>query len=665
MARRRRSPGTNATWTKRPTGRTPPRRWPQDDRRARNLHGARRRASVADTVRASLPARQLRRCRAARCAAGGDRSHARELRPCSGIASCWRSRVAGVDAATRAAPKSRPRPKVILLRPPAAPSGSRSRRWSGLRGELMLEGFDAAGRRVAAGRRHARSLEMLAPTMAATAVVAVVGGRRSGSAELWVVDRVTGKTVVRRIRADPDRPRRAWPRSFRCARSSCCARASSSWRSPRTRSADTVDAPVLPATPVVTRFATEPLIEAEPDWKWAVEAGGGRHRRGVGRRRAGGAGAGRARRARAWGAAVRARDVRGPGDAVARRHPGGGYADVSQTVVLAEALVRFRRGRRLEPMVSVGAGVFRLAAEGHVAAPYTAHRRLARGRRRPTWASACGAVAPAAARAGHRGARASWRSRIPCVRFFDEDVARAGRPSLLRQRDAAGGNMTAMRAGRSRLMFAAAGIAAASACTSAPIDVAILSPDQPDRGSVASLDVRRGRGDAGARQLGERTQRHHLGVELELDYPGKFGGALQFARRRPGAVGGGPGFRRRPPATAVVGLGARRHGRLRQLPIADVVSDEISSGGARGRALNVDRRRRRRGATTTSTTRIGTRASLDTVARRVQLLRVSSRWTHLAAVLEADDHDADVVRERRRARSGAAVSRRITPARGR
>src|SRR5262249_56128295 len=48
----------------------------------------------------------------------------------------------------------------------------------------------------------------------------------------------------------------------------------------------------------------------------------------------------------------------------------GGYANVSQNFVLAEGLVRFRRGRRLEPVISLGAGILYLSAEGHDTAPY-------------------------------------------------------------------------------------------------------------------------------------------------------------------------------------------------------------------------------------------------------------------------------------------------------
>ena len=242
---------------------------------------------------------------------------------------------------------------------------------------------------------------------------------------------MTGKTVVRRIHADPKAAARMAEilsvRAVELLRASFLELAITSRPRP-----DVVDAPALPVEPVVTRFATEPLVEAEPDWKWAFEAGAG----GIGAasglgRRARRAAAGRAHRTRAGGAAVRARDLRGPGDAVARRHPTGGFADVSQTVVLAEALFRFRRGSRVEPVVSVGAGMLRLAAEGHVIGALHRRRRLARSRRRPTWASAC---ACRCAGGGWSWASRCTRcspSRIPSCASSTTDVARAGRPTLL------------------------------------------------------------------------------------------------------------------------------------------------------------------------------------------------------------------------------------------
>src|SRR5262249_49620676 len=116
------------------------------------------------------------------------------------------------------------------------------------------------------------SLEKVAPTMAATAVVAVVAGAEPTSAELWVVDRVTGKTVVRRVHADPKAARIAEVLSVRAVellRASFLELAMPSPPAP-----DVVEVP-RPPPPVVTRSVTEPLEEAEPDWTWAVEAGGG------------------------------------------------------------------------------------------------------------------------------------------------------------------------------------------------------------------------------------------------------------------------------------------------------------------------------------------------------------------------------------------------------
>ena len=95
-----------------------------------------------------------------------------------------------------------PAPKVILLRPPAVPAAV-SEALVRLQAELTVEGFDAQVSEVELGPDVRAELERLAPTMAATAVVAVVAGADPAGAELWVVDRMTGKTVVRRVHADP------------------------------------------------------------------------------------------------------------------------------------------------------------------------------------------------------------------------------------------------------------------------------------------------------------------------------------------------------------------------------------------------------------------------------------------------------------------------------
>jgi hypothetical protein len=314
-------------------------------------------------------------------------------------------------------------PKVILLRPPAAPPhvGEALVR---LRGELTAEGFNAEVIELDLGPDVRAALDRLALTATATAIVAVVAGDVPVSAELWVVDRVTGKTVVRRVRADPTAATRiAEVLSVRAAellRASFLELAITSHPS-----ADTVDAPVA-STPAVTRFATEPL--EEPDWRWAVEAGGGAVAA------IGGAGSELvpiARVERAFGVRVCARvTLAGLGTQSHVNTPDGGYVDVSQSVLLGEAIVRFRRGQRLEPILSLGAGAFRFAAEGHENAPY---RPLAGVR----WSAAAdlgvGLRVPIRRRRFEAGVElhAVIAQPYPVIRFFDEDLAHAGRPSLL------------------------------------------------------------------------------------------------------------------------------------------------------------------------------------------------------------------------------------------
>ncbi|HZL21040.1 MAG TPA: hypothetical protein VFG23_25120, partial [Polyangia bacterium] len=107
-----------------------------------------------------------------------------------------------------------------------------------------------------------------------------------------------------------------------------------------------------------------------------------------------------------------------------------GYADVSQTAVLAEGIVRFRRGRRLEPLVSLGAGALRLTADGHETAPY-------QGLSGSRWAAAgdlgVGVRIPLRRRRFEIGieAHALLAQPYPTVRFFDTQVTQAGRPSLI------------------------------------------------------------------------------------------------------------------------------------------------------------------------------------------------------------------------------------------
>jgi hypothetical protein len=108
----------------------------------------------------------------------------------------------------------------------------------------------------------------------------------------------------------------------------------------------------------------------------------------------------------------------------------GGYANVSQTSVLVEALMRFRRGRRLEPVVSLGAGILYFAAEGHESAPYIGGHSY---RVSAAADAGVGVRMPLRPRRVELGVEvhALVAEPYPVVRFFDTEVARAGRPSLL------------------------------------------------------------------------------------------------------------------------------------------------------------------------------------------------------------------------------------------
>jgi hypothetical protein len=323
-------------------------------------------------------------------------------------------------ARAAAAPAPQPPPKVILVRPPAAPAAV-IEALVRLRGELVAAGFDAEVVELVLGADVRASLEKLSPASAgaATALVAVVASAEPGSAELWVIDRVTGKTVVRRVNATAtDQPRMAEVLAVRAVE---LLRASFLELAITTPPAN--NAP--PSAPAVERWATATLEEA--DWTWAVEAGGGTAYAVDGPWNAI---LSVARLERALGRRFCARvSFAGLGTAAHVDTPGG-YVGLSQTILLAEVIARFRRGRRIEPLLSLGAGTLRLAADSHESAPFEA----VSGAR---WAAAgdvgVGLRIPLRRHRFELGieAHALFAQPYPAVQFFGSDVAHAGRPSLI------------------------------------------------------------------------------------------------------------------------------------------------------------------------------------------------------------------------------------------
>jgi len=107
----------------------------------------------------------------------------------------------GIDSLARAA-------TVVLVRSPK-PTAVAAEATVRLRGELVAAGFDVRVIDPPLGADVRASLEEAATAPDVEAVVAILGGDSGGgggggdlpeeSAELWVIDRVTGKTVVRRV----------------------------------------------------------------------------------------------------------------------------------------------------------------------------------------------------------------------------------------------------------------------------------------------------------------------------------------------------------------------------------------------------------------------------------------------------------------------------------
>ena len=97
---------------------------------------------------------------------------------------------------------------------------------------------------------------------------------------------------------------------------------------------------------------------------------------------------------------------------------------------LAEIMARFRRGRPIEPLLSFGAGALRLAADSHESAPFGAMS----GAR---WAAVAdvgvGLRIPLRRHRFELGieAHALLAQPYPTVQFLGNEVARAGRPSLV------------------------------------------------------------------------------------------------------------------------------------------------------------------------------------------------------------------------------------------
>ncbi len=366
----------------------------------------------------------------------GDREPTSRRPACSGFA-LWLPRIAvalaiaavlGAAAVVHADQKVR----VLLLRPPSA-SPTLSEAIVRIKSELSAGGFDVTVRdspAVALAPEPRALMEQAGEVPAPSATLAIFGDLDKGTAELWVVDRISGKAVVRRmaVQSSEDRPisEVLAIRAQELLRASLVEVLVEEER-PAEPSVKKPEAEVVRAKPVV-------VASGAPAWRWGIELGlttfGGWG--GIGPTLAP---AGRLRVAlgeRFW---VR---LTGLGLGTQPRVQSRlGSAGVEQDVLLLECSGWLRPGRRLRPVLSLGLGAERFAVGGTAIAPY-------QGEQNVRWFFAGDGGAGLAARLGkHWEAQLEIHALVaaprPAVRFFDVDTARAAQPTLFAILTLAGG----------------------------------------------------------------------------------------------------------------------------------------------------------------------------------------------------------------------------------
>lgn len=322
---------------------------------------------------------------------------------------------------------------VVLVRPPR-PNAVAAEATVRLQGELVAAGFEVRLIDPPPGADLRSSLEEAAAGPDVEAVVAITGEAMgipfADSAELWVIDRVTGKTVVRRVPNQLGAPRAAELLSIRALellRASFLEVALGSSRV-------AAKTPAAPPPIEVVRWTSQALRDAAPEPEepatWAVEVGAAVLASPSGlsaallptlrlERRFGEAFLGRLTVA-GFGTPSRV-DV--PAAASLRS------ADVVQQFGLLEAVLRFRSGARVQPFVCAGVGGLHIAARGEAASPY-------HGIDSDVWALVVGACAglrfPVLGRFElSLDVAAQAANPYPVIQFNGMEIARMGRPTLL------------------------------------------------------------------------------------------------------------------------------------------------------------------------------------------------------------------------------------------
>jgi hypothetical protein len=302
-----------------------------------------------------------------------------------------------------------------------------------IKGELVAGGFQVAVADIDSsepGEDPRALMEQAGQDLAPSATIGIFGNLDQGSAELWVVDRITGKTVIRRIevQASSDRP----ISEVLAIRAQELLRASLvEFLVEENRPNPAIAAP----SPQIHRWVKQAVESRVAPWTLALELGattfGGWG--GIGP-----AVAPAARLRMALGERFWARlTALGLGSGPRVNWNSTFSASVSQSLVLLEVASWLRPRRLVRPLFSLGLGLERVAVEGTATLPY-------QGERNARWFAAGDAGVGVSLRL-----QAHWEVQLevhalfatprPAVRFLDTEVARAGQPTLLAILTLAGG----------------------------------------------------------------------------------------------------------------------------------------------------------------------------------------------------------------------------------
>lgn len=286
-----------------------------------------------------------------------------------------------------------------------------------LRAELAIAGFESTilDESVSSDRE---SLERAARSSGSFAAIAVV--RRAGlDADLWVADRVTGKTAFRRVRFEAESPDAAAIFAIRAVELLRASLLELTELHPSRGE--------LPPTEKMRDWVAPSRAEAPTSATYEVHAGAAAVASPGGIPAGAALALGLSWKPLPWWAGC----IEGWGPVIGHLEHPEGAATVDQEAVMVFARLEPVRSPALEPFGRVGIGAYHLGAEGHANAPYS-------GRYGQVW-SAAGGVG-----LGLRSSRlrplsimasldALFMTPRPGVKFADETIAVGGRPTLVGQ----------------------------------------------------------------------------------------------------------------------------------------------------------------------------------------------------------------------------------------